>query len=88
MNHILICLLVIKLASIKFATYSQRIASLSLMKENSISSDGCTDARDCSSQGSALIELNALTCSFNFNFILAQYSIKKKCYASSYFARF
>ena len=42
MNHILICLLVIELASIKFATCSQRIVSLSLMKDNNISSDGCT----------------------------------------------
>ena len=32
MNHILICLLVIKLGSIKFTTYSQRIVSLSFMK--------------------------------------------------------
>ena len=42
MNQIVISLLVIKLASIKFATYSQRIVSLSLMKDNNISSDGCT----------------------------------------------
>ena len=40
MNQILICLLVIKLAWIKSATYPQRTMSLSLTKGNNISSDG------------------------------------------------
>ena len=75
MNQILICLLVIELASIKSATYPQRIIRLSLTKDNNISSDGYMRSQLSGQCIDAL--LNAFTCSFNFNLILAQYCILK-----------
>ena len=64
MNRILICLLVIELASIKSAAYPQHIISLSLTKDNNISADGylgpqlsgqCIDQAQCTHSPAHLI---------------------------------